>query len=91
MTQKNKREQSTLASPLLSSLHLEADRCSNGMSVVLCGIIGISDFSECSVLLKSHGGRIVVSGGGLSIKVYENNSVEIVGRVEEIRFNYGKN
>lgn len=74
----------------LSAFHIEADRTSRGMAIVLSGILGISDFSDNSILLRSHGGRIVVNGRGLFINVYENHSVEIVGKVEEIVFKYGK-
>ena len=75
----------------LSSFHLEADRSRAGLSVVLSGIVGISDFSDSFIHLKGHGGRISVHGKKLFISVYENGSVEIVGRVEEIVFKYGKN
>jgi hypothetical protein len=75
----------------LSSFHLEADRCRSGLSVMLSGIIGISDFSDEFIYLKGHGGRIAVRGKRLFINVYENESVEIVGRVEGIEFKYGKN
>ena len=75
----------------LSAFHLEADRSREGLSIILSGIIGISDFSDHFIHLKSHGGRISVLGKKLFIKVYENSSVEIVGKVEEIVFKYGKN
>jgi len=75
----------------LSGFHLEADRSSKGLSVVLSGIIGISDFSDSFIHLKGHGGRISVYGKKLFISVFENGSVEIVGRVEGINFKYGRN
>ena len=75
----------------LSSFHLEADRSGSGLTLILSGIIGISDFSDNFILLKGHGGRICVQGKKLFINVYENETVEIVGRVEEIIFKYGKN
>ena len=75
----------------LSSFHLEADRSRQGLSVVLSGIIGISDFSDSFIDLKGHGGRVSVHGKKLFISLYENGSVEIVGRVEEIVFKYGRN
>lgn len=77
--------------PTLSSFHLEAERTSKGLSLCLCGIIGISDFTDSEILLLSHGGRILVTGRKLSLKVYESNSVEIIGIVEGISFKYGKN
>lgn len=74
----------------LSPFHLEADRSSKGMCLILGGIIGISDFSDSFILMLSHGGRILVNGKNLFISVYENNTVEIQGKVEEIIFKYGK-
>ena len=75
----------------MPSFHLEADRSTKGLSVILSGIIGISDFSDSSIYLLSHGGRIIVNGKKLFICVYENSTVEIVGKVEGVIFKYGKN
>lgn len=75
----------------VSSFHLEAKRSTRGMSILLSGIIGISDFSEEKIELLSHGGRVIISGKKLFINVYENNNLEILGRAEEITFRYGKN
>ncbi len=75
----------------LSSFHLEANRSSRGMSLLLSGIIGISDFSEERIELLSHGGRVIISGKKLFINIYENNNLEILGKAEEITFRYGKN
>ena len=93
MTKKNKTENNLIRPniPDLFGFHIEADRTSKGMAIVVSGIIGISDFSDYSILLRSHGGRIAINGKGLFINVYENQSVEIVGKVEEIIFKYGKN
>ena len=93
MTHKEKTKSSSYSkiSAALSSFHLEADRSTKGMSVILSGVIGISDFSDSSIHLLSHSGRIVVNGQKLFICVYENNSVEIVGKVEGVVFKYGKN
>ena len=93
MTRKDKTQTSVYSkiSSAVSSFHLEADRSTNGMSVILSGVIGISDFSDSSIHLLSHSGRIVVNGQKLFICVYENNSVEIVGKVEGVVFKYGKN
>ena len=75
----------------LSSFHVEADRTNEGMCLVICGIIGISDFSDSFILLLSHGGRVSVTGKRLNISVFESGSVEIRGRVEVVNFGYGKN
>ena len=74
----------------LSSFHIEANRSTKGLSIVLSGIIGISDFSDIYICFKSHGGRIKVMGKNLFLNVYEGGSAEVVGRIEEIMFDYGK-
>lgn len=71
--------------------HLEADRDGRGISVIISGIIGISDFSDNIIHLQSHGGRIVVCGSRLLLGVLDGGNVEIVGKVEGISFKYGKN
>nr|MBE6545501.1 hypothetical protein [Oscillospiraceae bacterium] len=92
MTDKNGQTKKNVGAPSgLTPFHLEANRSTRGLSLFLSGIIGISDFSDDYIRLMSHGGRILVNGKRLFINVYENNSVEIVGRVEEIVFSYGKN
>lgn len=88
---KSKMPKERMPTAAFSSFHMEADRTGRGMSLILCGIIGISDFSDSFIYLLSHGGRITVTGRGLFISVYENGTVEIVGRVEGISFKYGKN
>ena len=89
MTDKvKKRDKNFTAS---QSFHLEADKSRSGMSVSINGIIGIADFTDETVFLRSHGGKVIVSGKRLNVSVYENKTVEISGRVEEISFKYGKN
>ena len=93
MTEKNKKALPAvgrMAHPPFD-FHLEADRSGKGMSVILGGIIGISDFCDDCILLRSHGGKIMVNGKNLFVSVYENNSIEIQGKVEGIKFIYGKN
>ena len=38
--------------PTLSSFHLEAERTSKGLSLCLCGIIGISDFTDSEIFIQ---------------------------------------
>ena len=92
MTKKSKQDITKQGiPPMLSSFHLEANRSGGGMSLILSGIVGVSDFSDELITLLSHGGRICVSGSKLFICLYENNSIEIEGRVKDITFIYGKN
>ena len=93
MTERNKKErQGFIKTPsAISKFHLEAHRSVHGMSVIVGGVVGISDFSSESVLLKGHSGKITVLGKHLNISIYEGGAVEILGKVEDISFRYGKN
>ena len=74
-----------------SKFRMEAFRSNKGMTLVLSGIIGVGEFGSEAVLLKSHGAKIAIAGKRLNMNVFENNDIEVVGKVEEIRFSYGKN
>ena len=86
-----KRENKILKPQFLSKFRMEAVRCPKGISLVFCGIIGVEEFDSSLVSLKSHGSKIKVSGKKLNMTVFENNDIEVVGKVEEISFSYGKN
>lgn len=88
MTENNKKDR--VPQKPFSTFHLEADRCSVGMCAVVSGVVGISELSEEAVLLKSHGGRISIKGKRLRICIFENNTVEVKGKIEEVGFVYGK-
>ena len=90
MTDMRKKEMPKLGDAL-SKFHIEAERCARGILLTVDGVIGIEDFSEEQVMLKSHGGRVEIFGKRLNICVFESGAVEISGRVEDIRFGYGKN
>ena len=89
MTKKENGRQNSTVKPS-ASFHLEADRCSRGISLMLSGIIGVSEFSDSVIQLQSHGGRIILSGSRMAISVYDGGCVEVLGKVEAIQFKYGK-
>ncbi len=91
MTEKAALKSHTKMSSPPSSFRLEAQRGRRGMSLLFCGIVTVEEFSDVSVILKSRGGRILIGGERLDITVFENNSLEITGKVKEIAFRYGKN
>ena len=72
------------------SFSMEGSRVGSGIAIALSGVIGISDYSESEIILKSHGGKIRICGKRLMLSIYEDNTAEIVGRIEEISFGYGK-
>ena len=75
----------------LTPFHLEMSRSVRGMTVIVNGVVGIGDLTSECVTLKSHGGRVTVTGKRLDICIFESHAVEICGRVEGISFSYGKN
>ncbi len=76
---------------LSSTFRLEAVRHGRGMSILLSGIVGVEGFNDTQIMLKSHGCRIEVMGKRLNLTVFENNSLEITGKIEGVDFKYGKN
>ena len=73
-----------------SKFRLEAQRSRGGMSLVFSGIIGVEGFTKEHVRMKSHGAVVELRGKKLEITVFENNDVEVWGKVEGIDFIYGK-
>ena len=86
---KRKDEEKTFSPP--SSFRLEAVRHKRGSALIVSGIVSITDFTSELIVLKGHGVILKVSGKRLDMTVFENNSLEITGRVEGIGFKYGKN
>lgn len=74
----------------VSSFHLEADRCTEGIKMFVSGVIGIGGYSAEEIFLRSHACRLRICGKRLKICVYENNTVEVLGRIEETEYIYGK-
>ena len=69
---------------------LSCEKALGGLSLLVGGIIGVSELDDGRTELLSHSGRVIVSGRGLKLTVFENKSVEINGRIEGINFVYGK-
>ena len=98
MMKKNKKIQpepsSTYNTPspvaALSPFHLEANRHSRGIRLMISGIIGISDFTDERVALATHGGKLTVAGSSLELCIYENGTASISGKVTDIGFSYGR-
>ena len=86
MTIKRQNKKSNLP----HSFRLEAERSGNIIRMDVCGVVGISDYSEEEIMLVSHSGKISVKGLALRVIVLEENTVEIQGRVKEVSFIYGK-
>ncbi len=87
---KNIRLEAVLASVRSSPLKIDMQKSSRGAVTVISGIMSISEISENEIELVSHSGRVVLLGDSLGVTVLENRSVEIYGRITEVRLTYGK-
>ena len=71
-------------------LLLEMKKNSRGAVAVVSSVVSVTEFSPEGIELLSHGGRVRISGERLSISALENHSLEIYGRIEEVRLSYGR-
>ena len=70
--------------------HTEIDITSRGMAFLVSGVTGIRDFSSECAVLRIRGFLLRICGEQLSLTVYENKTVEIVGKITEVEFLYDK-
>jgi hypothetical protein len=66
------------------SFHVELDRVRGGFSVMVYGVLGISEFSPSRVVLILSDGEVVIEGEKLQLAVYEGNSAEVCGGVFDV-------
>lgn len=84
MQQKEKKTRLPIAP--LAPMRLEVDRVGGRLSALVSGVSAISEFSDTRAVLESAAYRVEISGKGLSVGVYEGNSVEIIGGIENVGF-----
>ena len=74
----------------VSDFHIDIDKVPRGLSVSVCGTIGVKEFSDTRVLLQIKGFFVCISGTEISMTVYENSTVEVIGRIRDLEFLYEK-
>ena len=79
-----------LASISSSSSHIEMKKSSRGAVAVISGVMSVSEYTESSVELLSHSGRVRIFGEALGISVLEGRVIEVYGRITEVKLGYGK-
>lgn len=84
MSKEPKKEENNFNKAVRSPFHIEIDSALSGISVSVCGVAAILSFTENEVLLKLKKGKLKLTGNKFDIAVYENKTVEIVGRIGEI-------
>ena len=67
-----------------SDFYVEIKKAFKEMSVNVYGVISIIELNDDSCLFKVRGGRIAVRGKNLSVSVFENNVLEVSGRIEGV-------
>ena len=73
-----------------SSFHIEMKKSQRGAVAVVSGVMSVSEYTDTSIELISHSGRVFFFGESLGISVLEGRVIEVYGRITEVRFGYGK-
>ena len=75
---------------LSSPLYITAGKSRSEMTVALAGILSVTELSPERIVLSTPCGGVSIVGKGLRLVIFENKTVEISGRVEEVHFGYGR-
>ena len=87
--QKAKRDDLIAAKPP-RGFYIEGGRSARGMTFEIGRVIAICELSEECVELKTHGGKIKISGSRLTVSIFEDGTVKVSGKATEVKFIYGK-
>ena len=79
-----------LTSVSRSAFHIEIKKSSRGAVAVVSGVMSVGEYTENSIELLSHSGRITIVGDALGISVLEGRAVEVYGIITEVKMGYGK-
>ena len=88
MTRKNQKNNAPPHTP--SAFHVEIDRVPGGVAVLLSGARAIRELTDTTALFRLKGGYMRVRGSNVSVTVYENKTVEVIGGVSCIEFENDK-
>jgi len=81
---------SILSSITPSSFHIEMKKSSRGALAVISGVMSISEYTDQTIELLAHSGRLLILGESLGVSVLEGRVVEVYGKITEVRLGYGK-
>ena len=85
MTDKSKKERvREFGYKISPAFHIEADGGGGLLSVLVSGVVGIGDFSDKEIKLITKRESLKISGDGIKLSVFEQKTVEITGKVENI-------
>ena len=69
-----------------SNFHIEMDKIGGGISISVCGVANINNFTSEEVVLKFSVGKMRVLGNELDLIIYENKTVEVLGKISKVEF-----
>ena len=72
---------------ILSSPYFEVIPGRRFTKIIIVGVIGVSEAKDDSIIVKCHGIKIRLCGASIKMNVLEHNTLEIIGKIEEIKLN----
>ena len=73
-----------------TGLSLEIRKTKLGAAVVILGVLGVEELTGTSAVILSHSGRVRFVGEGLTLSVFSERTVEVIGKITGVEFSYGK-
>ncbi len=77
-------------SKVIANPHVEMTPRKNKTQLIIVGVVGISQLQDDAVVIKCHGVKMRISGAKILVNVLEHNTLEIIGKIEEIKIINGK-
>lgn len=72
---------------ILSSPYFEVIPGRRFTKIIIVGAIGVSEAKDDIIIAKCHGIKIRLCGTNIKMNVLEHNTLEIIGKIEEIKLN----
>ena len=69
---------------LSPSLHIEINKISSGISVLICEVSGIKEYSQNCVTLCVGRNLISIIGEEINLECYDNHNVEVLGKIKGV-------
>ena len=92
MTERNKRE--SLYSQILMgfecSMDIEMRKTKLGAVAIVSGVLALDSLSEETVEILSHSGRAIIRGTDLSVSVFSDRTVEVIGKILSLELKYAR-
>ena len=57
-----------------------------GLSCLLCGVLGILVYSDTEMAFRTGAGRVPVCGSGLRCRTYGRGNAEVIGQIASVSF-----